>query len=296
MKLFNKDNREMTLGAKGRLYGDTFIPEEFENVILRHIILNSISHSDFRPSPILLIQGKKGEGKTFMTNTILDGNNIFFKSISSSVLSGEKEGEAASNLRLYYKNCENDPENGKYTALVIDDFHLSIAISKNTASHTTNADGLIEALMNIADRKEKLKAPIILIGNNFTDAYAPLIRAGRTTICTWEPSLDDKKEIVRRIIMKHKFDPSCIEWENVSNFVEQFKDQYIGFYEKVIENACFQKLLNVTNLFAECKGKVSLDKLTNMIINSSERRQITMKDLYREANNLLEVKVKKFDK
>ena len=215
--------------------------------------------------------------------------------ISSSTLTGRREGEAVDQLMLYYNSCEMDPVNGKYTALVIDDFHLSIAITKSKAGHTTNADNLIEALMNIADRKTKLKAPIILIGNDFTEAYPPLTRAGRANICTWEPSLDDKKEIVKRLIMRHN-SPAIITDESINNLVEKYNDQYIGFFEKAIENVCFDKLENITNYFAEHKGQVSVYDLAERMKNAVNSADLSIEKIEKQASIILGTQFEKFDR
>lgn len=293
MCIFSKDNDY--LECRGRLYGNVFIPREFENIILRHVLINSLDYHKFKPAPLLFLQGKKGEGKSFMTETILKENGIYYKSISSSVLSGSKEGDAVNNLMMYYNACATDRANDKYTALIIDDFHLSIAITRNTAGHTTNADNLLEALMNIADRKTKLKAPIILIGNNFTDAYPPLTRAGRATICTWRPTLEDKKEIVRHMIVRCGSSAANIHLSDIYKFVERYQDQYIGFFEKVIESVCFNNMENITDYFVEKKGKVSMRELSKMIESTVNSNEITINKIEEQAQILIQTKFEKLD-
>lgn len=293
MRIFSKETNSCE--SKGRLYGDVFIPHEFENIILRHVLINSLDYNKFKPAPLLFLQGKKGEGKSYMTETILKGNNIHYKSISSSVLSGSKEGDAVNNLMMYYNACKKDTANNKYTALVIDDFHLSIAITRNSAGHTTNADNLLEALMSIADRKKELKAPIILIGNNFVDAYAPLTRAGRATICTWRPTLEDKKEIVRHMIVKCNRSAANIQLDDIYKFVERYQDQYIGFFEEVIESVCFNKMEQITDYFAQKKGNVSMRELANMVEHTIGSNEVTIAKIEEQAQILLHTKFEKLD-
>lgn len=288
------DEKQVLL-SEGRLYGDVFIPSFFERTILRHILLNSLKADGFRPAPLLLLQGKKGEGKTFMTETILKGNGIRYKIISSSILAGKGENDAVNNLMLYYNNCQMCVEKGVYSALVIDDFHLSIAISKTNASYTTNADGLLSALMNIADKKSDLKAPIILIGNNFTNAYAPLTRFGRMNICTWSPSKNDKTEILKRMIMQYPHDPDSITYDELNRFIECYKDQYIGFFEQVIENVIFQDFRNVTDRFAARGGKVSYQELIKDIHDNLNKKRITVAKMHEEAQELLSNTIEEFD-
>lgn len=293
--IFRKNTDYNTLVSQGSLYNGVFIPSEFENIILKHVILNCMHLENFRPAPLLLIQGKKGEGKTFMTETVLKENNIYYKLISSSILAGKNENDAVNNLMLYYNNCQMDPQHGKYSTLVIDDFHLSIAITKNNANHTTNADNLLSALMNIADDKSKLKAPIILIGNNFSEAYAPLTRLGRMNICTWEPSLLDRVEIIKRLIIKHNHETQCVNPNWIKEFIKHCGDQYIGFYEQVIENAVFQDFNEITNYFSSRHGRVNYTDLkmyTQSIINNS---YITPERMFKEADELLKKKLLKLD-
>lgn len=281
--------------SNGRLYDGVFIPSDFENIILRHVILNCMKLESFHPAPLLLLQGKKGEGKTFMTETILKGNGIYYKNISSSILAGNNENDAVNNLMLYYNKCQMNAEQGKFSALVIDDFHLSIAVTKNHSSHTTNADTLLSALMNIADKKSELKAPIILIGNNFTDLYAPLTRLGRMNISTWSPTIMDKVEIIKRLIIKHNHDISCISTDIIKKFIEYYNNQYIGFYEQVIENVIFQDFKKVTDAFAVNKGNVSYQQLLWSVQNSISEKKITINALYEEANKLINKKLEKLD-
>lgn len=291
--MFGRNKNEVD--SLGRAYGDVFIPKKFENIILRHVLLNSIKTENYQPAPLLLLQGKKGEGKTFMTETVLKGNNIFYKIISSSVLAGSNENDAVNKLMLYYNKCEMNPTIGKFTALVIDDFHLSIAITKNEANHTTNADNLLSALMNIADNKKALKTPIILIGNNFTQAYAPLTRLGRMTIETWEPSILDKVEMLKRIIIKHKFNNNCISSNIIKRFIEDTGNQYIGFYEKVIEEIVFHDFMQVTDFFASNGGRVNYEQLLFAVQNNIKNKVITIENMYNKANELSTKKLKKLD-
>ena len=273
---------------QNRLYenGGVYIPRDFEYTILRHVLLNNISFNEFRPSPMLLLQGKKGEGKSFMTETILKENNIVYKFISSSALAGQREGDAVQNLFLYYNSVEMNPSAGKFTVLVIDDFHLSIAVAKGEASYTTNADNLLSALMNIADRKEKLKAPIILIGNDFSKVYAPLVRAGRMSVYTWEPTSEDKVEILYTLLKRYGADSSSCNPSNVSQLVSQFNDMYISFFEQAIENVFYQNFSEVTAYFSEKKGKVSYSDLNRKVSDVTTKNKLTLDAVTREARLL----------
>jgi hypothetical protein len=291
-------NRSASCSAQnipGRYYGSNFIPASFENVVLRHIIVNSLDFPTYRPAPLLLIQGKKGEGKSFMTEIILSNNNIKHRIISSSVLAGKNENDAVENLRLFYNACQKNPQTNTYSALVIDDFHLSIAISKENATHTTNADNLLSALMNIADRKEPLKAPIILIGNDFSNAYGPLTRLGRMTISTWKPQFNEKLEIVKSLILRRSHDKETEDHKKIANFVQAHKDEYIGFFEAVIENLVYDELFDVTNAFAVSFGRVNFNDLTSWVGQSTSSKVVTLAGLYAEAERQKNIKPDKFD-
>ena len=290
----NNRNDLLIMHGDGRMYENVYIPSRFENIILRHVILNCVKTDNHRPAPLLLIQGKKGEGKSFMTEAILKGNGIYHKIISSSILAGEKENDAVRRLMQYYNKCEMNETAGKYSALVIDDFHLSIAVTKQEASHTTNADNLLSALMNIADRKDELKTPIILLGNNFTNMYAPLTRFGRMSIVTWTPSPIDKAEIVKQLIIRHDYDRRRITFRDIQTFVEHY-DQYIGFYEQVVENTVLNDFEEVTQYFVSQGGKVAYSVLHDLIQKSTTGNIITMDSLYREAEKLMNMKLEKLD-
>ena len=289
------DKKASIREINGRYYDDIYIPLSFENAILRHVIVNSLSFSTYKPSPLLLIQGKKGEGKSFMTEVILKSNNIKYKFISSSVLAGKNENDAAENLKLYYNALQMKPQQGIYSALVIDDFHLSIAISKESATHTTNADNLLSALMNIADRKEPLKTPIILIGNDFSKAYAPLTRLGRTTISTWKPEIDEKVEIVKSLISRRSHATEALNHELVTEFVKSYENEYIGFFETVIENLIFDSLSDVVENFSASSGQVSYGSLSSWVKESTQNKVVTIQGLYDEAKRLKSIRPEKFD-
>lgn len=296
--MFNKEFISTKENSKktGRLYDGIFIPLEFENIILRHVLLNNLKLEHYRCAPLLLLQGKKGEGKTFMTETVLRGNGIFYRIISSSILAGNHENDAVNILNLNYDACKMDPPNGRYSVLVIDDFHLSIAVTRNSTTHTSNAENLLAALMNIADKKEGLKTPIILIGNDFTDAYPPLTRFGRMNICTWAPSVTDKVEIIKEMINQLPHDNACTTTDFIQNFIARYKNQYIGFYEQAIQNVMLQDFSKITEYFASKKGKVNYLELKRNTMEAINKLTITTSALYEEADKLLSNKLEKLDK
>ncbi|MDR0914499.1 MAG: AAA family ATPase [Oscillospiraceae bacterium] len=282
------------LWSHGRLYSNqsVFIPFEFEHVILKHVLLNALNSNYFNTAPLLFVQGKKGEGKTFMTKTLLDEFNIRHKVISSSELAGPRENDSVNKLKAAIASCERT-DSDPYAALVIDDFHLSIAISDKNG--TQNADTLLSYLMNVADDRQNLPTSIILLGNNFTNTYAPLSRLGRSNIITWSPSLCDKAEIVRRMLLSRVHEPLCEDYNQIFNLVKSYETQYIGFFEQVINNVLVNDFSQVTSQFALRGGQMGASELSNLIANIIGQTPLTMEALHKKAELLANRKFEKLD-
>lgn len=69
------------------LFNGVYIPQEYRKRILRHLILNYSSNiNGMQPALFLAIQGHRGEGKTFMLQTLCESFNIEMKYLSGSDL------------------------------------------------------------------------------------------------------------------------------------------------------------------------------------------------------------------
>ncbi len=249
------------------LFNGIYIPQEFRKKIIRHLILNYSSNiNGLQPSLFLAVQGCRGEGKTFMLQTICENYNIEMKYLSGSDLCGPNEGDSKDKIKKVYETaCINFSRTKKLSVIVIDDFHLSIASNLGeNVSKTTNAQVLVGYLMNLADHPYQfnVRVPIILLGNNFQNIYPALIRNGRTDFYNWTPSMDEKINIV--YYMYKKFYPN-IKFEDVKQLVILYPNKYIAFFKDVIQDLFFSGFDLIVNEFEKQYGNFRLDEINGLV-------------------------------
>lgn len=169
------------------IYYGVYIPFRFTREILKHLILNySKIEGGFSPPLFFAVQGAKGEGKSFMIETLCKHYSIKYIPLSGAELCGSLEGDSNRKLmKVYNDACTCSYFDKSFSCIVIEDFHKSIAASnKNNTNRTTNSDTLVGQMMNMADHPyvNGVRTPIILTGNNFEVIYSPLTRNGRMGI------------------------------------------------------------------------------------------------------------------
>ena len=86
-----------------------------------------------------------------------------------------------------------------------------------------------------------------------------------------------------------------IHLSDIYKFVERYQDQYIGFFEKVIESVCFNNMENITDYFVEKKGIVSMRELSKMIESTVNSNEITINKIEEQAQILIQTKFEKLD-
>ncbi len=221
------------------------IPKRFSDKIMSHIIKISMGY----PSPLLLIiQGEPGIGKSFQTQKILISNNLSYEVIDSSVLAGEHEGDSIKILKEIYIHQSMKQ---KVSAIIIDDFDMSIANQKNNFSKTSNSDILNTFLMHLCDNpalidgKKVNPVPLIITGNDFTNMYAPLVRDGRADIFEWSLLEDEKIKIVDAIFSEYN-----LSKDQIKDLVSKYSTKSISFFKQIklsfIDN-------HINDLIAEAK-------------------------------------------
>ena len=210
---------------------ECMIDRSFSDRVLTHIIGNYDSNIQ---SPLFLaIQGNPGEGKTFQTLNICKKHQIKICYYSGAELSGNYEKDSIIELSEDYTRACNYYNDGEYSVIIIDDFHLSPASTKNGVGTTINSQLLTGYLMNLCDKaksKQIESIPIILLGNTFKDVYDPLKRDGRMDFFHWETPYQLKRQIVENIFQEYI---SFIESRKLKGFVDKYKEQPISFFAEI---------------------------------------------------------------
>ena len=279
-----QDKRELgdwpIIIPKGRPAEGVWIPDNFQNAILLHIVKNYIP--GLNPPLILATQGRKGEGKSFQSREVCSRMGVYIVPISGSLLSGSYEKEAVEILqRAYvYASLVRDKVR-RMTVLLIDDFDLSVASTFEGRRYTVNTQLLSGFIMNLADDPTKCgnrrtnRIPIIVTGNDFTSLHSPLIRHGRVNFFDWEPSLEQKKRIVSAI-----FGPMLLPSRNHSldSLVEAYANEPISFFASLRDDLVDDIILRTIKE----RGGINLEVLHH-VTSDLFRRKVDVDTLMRLA-------------
>lgn len=252
------------------------IDQSFSDTLLTHIIGNY--DANVQAPLFLAIQGNPGEGKTFQTLNICKQHYLRICYYSGAELSGNYEKDSIVELAEDYTRACNYYHDGEYSVIIIDDFHLSPASTKNGVGTTINSQLLTGYLMNLCDKARSGQIdsiPIVLLGNTFVDVYDPLKRDGRMDFFHWEAPYELKKQIVERIFSNYV---SLLERSKLVRFLDDYKDQPVSFFTELkndIDKRCIANSLS----------QLRYGDFDTFIRNRSSQRikQITISKLYEFA-------------
>lgn len=263
---------------------ECIIDQSFSDTLLTHIIGN---YDNSVQAPLFLaIQGNPGEGKTFQTLNVCKKHHIKICYYSGAELSGNYEKDSIIELSEDYTRACNYYNDGEYCAIVIDDFHLSPASTKNGVGTTINSQLLTGYLMNLCDKVKSNQIesiPIILLGNTFKDVYDPLKRDGRMDFFHWEAPYELKKQIVECIFRDYI---SFFDRFRLENFVDKYKDQPVSFFTEIKNDIDKNHIKSSLNQLQHEDIRTFIFKR-----NSQKTKQISISKLFELAEQRISNKI-----
>ena len=210
------------------------INKNFRESVESHIFCNILL--DQAQIPLILgIFGPSGEGKTFQLEQVCRDMNVTAVIISPGELESENAGHPGFVLRSEYLRCGKlKSYNGhrEPSVLIINDIDTVLGNWGDLVQYTVNRQIVYGQLMAFCDHptevsgKNTRRIPIILTGNNPSILYRPLMRPGRMRVFQWEPSEEDKVEIISGLFPD-------IDHIQLRSLVLEFSHQPIAFWSDV---------------------------------------------------------------
>lgn len=277
---FDMDGLMLVIPPYSQDYKNIFVSQRFEETVACHIIAPYLEGNVYyRPPIYLAIKGSAGEGKTAQAIATCIQKGFYVIYVSASSLSGSHENEAKEKLQRIYNYAINLRAK-TLTAIIIDDFHKGIVNEDDNVKRTINTNVLIGCMMNIAEHNGAVHIPIILTANDLSKIYAPLLRAGRADIFLWEPTLEEKREIVFNILNPFVSEKKEKEFDK---FFKKFSNENIAFFAQLRNQ--WRKQLIKKSIHNITDFNTNLDKI-NSFINSCTQK-LTYSDITNIANVLV---------
>ena len=263
-----------------------FIPKRFLRVIAIHLVKNFMNQGVVvRPSLLLGIHGPSGVGKTYQCEQVLQAMGVKSFLISGGQLESHDAGEPAQLVRNAYLNASRSIEKRETHAAVvlINDIDTGLGDWGEMVQYTVNRQTVFGELMHLVDYPNSVEGrptqriPIIITGNDFSKLYEPLVRAGRMTAFKWEPTDEEKVDIVARIFPE-------LDSTNCQNIVQKFDSQPIAFFSHLRDT------LTDDSLWQSIK-QVGIENVFRRISNGQYpqlKTQVSYERLLKAGSNLLE--------
>src|SRR5262249_15129879 len=146
------------------------------------------------------------EGKTESVRVSCSRHSVDLILVAAAELAGETENAGPAALtRLADVVLAITAQEGRPLMICLDDFDLSIAARLSSTEYTVDSQLLTTALQHLADTgalktAQGATVPIVMTGNDFTPMRSSLLRPGRATFFEHALGLDEKCEIVARIL------------------------------------------------------------------------------------------------
>jgi len=207
------------------------IPTRFSSAINQHVVLSLV---ELESQPVIMgIFGRPGEGKTHQLRAALKRIGVQALSINAADLESDRAGTPGKTVLAGYLNASRAIEKSMPTCIVIDDVDTTVGEWENNTG-TVNHQQVLAQLMHLADSPNQIeqvgrvkRAPIFLTGNDFGKIYGPLRRPGRILPFHWQPTPEERGEVVLEIFN------DLLSPRQVTDLLTQYPEQPVAFFSDV---------------------------------------------------------------
>mmetsp|Transcript_22248 Transcript_22248/g.37262 ORF Transcript_22248/g.37262 Transcript_22248/m.37262 type:complete len:439 (-) Transcript_22248:185-1501(-) len=265
------DYRQAKTKALRNIVGDYYVPPVFMDRVVLHMTKNFLGSSvkGLKIPLILGIWGAKGEGKSFQVELCLKALGVEPVIMSAGELESAKAGEPAKLIRQRYLDAAAVIRGGKMCCLLINDLDAGIGRLGPRTQYTVNNQTLCAALMNICDSPTNVqmgdylhrdcpRVPIIVTGNDFSTVYAPLVRDGRMDKFYWQPSIEDRVQVLHTM-----FKEDGLSLDEVRVLVTSFPNQSTDFFGAVRARIYDDQILKYVK-------EIGVGNLRKTLVNAKE--------------------------
>jgi hypothetical protein len=213
------------------------VSERLEMFVLRHIARHyTPALAALRPTRVAVIHGPPGGGKDESVRVTCSRHGVDVIMVAASELAGETENAGPAALtRLGETVHAITAREGRQIVISLPDFDLGIAARLASTEYTVDSQLLTGALQHLADTGTLRTAqgcvvPIVMTGNNFSTMRSSLLRPGRAVFFQHVLSLDEKCEIVGRIL-------DTSDQKRVRQLVSAYQKEPIAFFAALRSHA-----------------------------------------------------------
>jgi len=218
------------------------VSEALRLFVLRHIARHyTPTLAAKRPPRIAVIQGPPGDGKTEGVRVTCSREGVDVILVPASEPAGETENAGPEALTRLGEAVHAITAHEERPILIcLDDFDLSIAARLGSTEYTVDTQLLTGALQHLADTgalrtAQGCAVPIVMTGNNFSPMRSSLLRPGRAEFFEHALDLDEKCEIVARILGTNNA-------TSVRRLVSPHRKEPIAFFADLPSRALDEKL------------------------------------------------------